>query len=315
MRKTVWAWIVVSLGLMGVAMLSPALAWGPAAHAAIGELVEDELSRQDRGLRSFLARLREPGQRQHVEAALLGLTLPESGNVLRTLANWPDVYKRQPGMLSYDDQRHYVNLPHTARYSRGQHCPHGLCSLETLLAQRAILADRRVPLSQRAVALAWVVHLVGDMHQPLHAGRAEDRGGNLTCVVWQNMPSSLEDIQPYPRCSGENLHAVWDSKIITTVTGFDAPHEGSALARHLRPFLARVNASEAPVTARTEAQWRAVLERWHAETQRLILRERIYPHQSVIGETYIRQHYPTVRLQILRAAVRLAAMLRQTLSG
>lgn len=315
MRQTVWAGIVVSLGLIGVVMISPAWAWGPAAHAAIGELVEDELLQQEPGLRSFLARLRAPGQRHHVEAALLGMALPEPGNVLRALANWPDVHKRQPGMLAYDDQRHYVNLSHTAHYHRAQHCPQGLCSLETLLEQRAVLADRRAPLSQRAVALAWVVHLVGDMHQPLHAGRAEDRGGNLTCVVWQNTPSALEGTQPFPRCSGENLHAVWDSKLIAAVTGFDAPHEGPALARHLRPLLARVNASEPPMTARTETQWRAVIERWHAETQRLILRERIYPHHGVITEAYIQRHYATVRLQILRAAVRLAAMLRQTLSS
>lgn len=313
MRKTVWACIVLSFGLTSVAMMAPALAWGPAAHAAIGELVEEALLPQDPGLQSFLARLREPEQRPRVEAALLGMKLPASGNMLQALANWPDVHKRQPGMLSDDDQRHYVNLPHTARYSPGQHCPQGLCSLETLLEQRAILANRRAPLAQRAVALAWVVHLVGDMHQPLHAGKAEDRGGNLTCVVWQKRPSALENTQ-HPHCSGENLHAVWDSKIIAAVTGFNTPREGTALARHLRPGLARLNTSDPAMTARTEAQWRTVIERWHAEGQSLIQSERIYPPNRVITETYLQRHYATVRLQLLRAAVRLAALLRQTLA-
>jgi hypothetical protein len=293
---------------------TPATAWGPAAHAVIGQLVEDDLLKHDAGLRAFLWRLREPAQRPQVRDALLGMEPPEPGQALRALANWPDQHKRQPGMLPYDEQRHYVNLPHTARYHRARHCPHGRCSLETLLQQRAILADRRAPLPQRVVALAWVTHLIGDMHQPLHAGKQEDRGGNLTCVAWRGEPSRLVTLDDSLRCSGANLHALWDGKIIEAVTGLAHPDDASAFAQQLQPLLKRVKAAELPVTARTDAQWRPVVERWHAETHALIRLESIYPEGNNVTPAYVQRHYQTMRLQVLRAAVRLAAMLRQALN-
>ena len=178
---------VLSCVLLWLSQVTPALAWGAVAHAVIGQLAEDDRLKNDALLLTLLRRFRDPTQYRQVTEALLGTEPPEPGQALRALANWPDWHKRQPGMLPADDQRHYVNLPFTARYNRTQYCADGVCSIETLLEQRAILANRRASLPQRAVALAWVAHLVGDMHQPLHAGKAEDRGGNLTCVAWMGL--------------------------------------------------------------------------------------------------------------------------------
>jgi hypothetical protein len=283
------------------------------AHAVIGQLVEDDLLEHHADLKALLGSVHAPAQRQKMTAALLGMEPPAPGRALRFFANWPDWQKRQPGMLPHDDRRHYVNLPHTARYNRAQHCPDGVCSLETLLEQRAILADRRAALSRRAVALAWVAHLVGDIHQPLHAGKGEDRGGNLTCVTWMGQPSRLVPDEGRLRCSGANLHAVWDGDIIEAVTGFMHPDQAPAFARQLRPLLPSLRATEPPLTAHTEPQWRAVVERWHAETQALILQDEIYPPDGNVDEAYRQRHYPTMRRQLLRAAVRLAAMLHQSL--
>jgi hypothetical protein len=220
-------------------------------------------------------------------------------------------------MLPLDGQRHYVNLPHHAVYKPAQHCPEGVCSIETLLQQRRILAHRRAPLPQRAVALAWVTHLVGDMHQPLHAGKAEDRGGNLTCTPWLGQPSQLLESNGQKSCSGANLHAVWDSKILEAVTGVTNADDTAALSslrRTLAPLLPPVQASEPPLRARTAAEWRAVVERWHTETQALIVQMDIYPPGNAIDESYIRSQYRIVQLQLLRAAVRLAALLQHTLT-
>jgi nuclease S1 len=294
-------------------MLPHAMAWGPVGHAVIGEVVEVSLLRQDRGLQDLLARFREPQHNRPVRQALLNTILPSSGETLRVLANWPDAHKREPGMLPHDAQRHYINLPHEMLYDRSRHCPDGSCSIETLLEQRAILADRRASLSKRAVALAWVIHLVGDMHQPLHAGKAENRGGNLTCIAWLGEPSRLVTVNGETRCSGENLHALWDGTIIEVITGFTHPDKAPAFAQQLQPYLKLVQASEPPLTAQTRAEWRIVVERWHSETQALILLGDVYPRGSNIGHRYAQSHYRTVRLQLLRAAVRLAAMLHLTL--
>jgi hypothetical protein len=216
-------------------------------------------------------------------------------------------------MVPADEQRHYINLPFTARYNRSQHCPDGLCSIETLLEQRAILANRRAALAQRAVALAWVAHLVGDMHQPLHAGKAEDRGGNLTCVAWMGEPSRLVVTNGKTGCTGANLHVVWDITLIEAATGFTHLDDLHAFTQQLRPQWQRVRAAEPPMTARTPAEWRAVVERWQHETQALIVRESLYPPDGNVGPDYIQRHYPTVRRQLLRAAARLTGLLRHSL--
>lgn len=289
-------------------------AWGALAHAVIGHLAENQLLQDEAGLKALLRQFRQPTQRHKIKRALLGLAVPAPGRALRVLANWPDVNKRRDGMLPYDGLRHFVNLPHRARYQRTRHCPDGVCSVETLLQQRAILGDRRRALSTRAVALAWVVHLVGDIHQPLHAGKAGDRGGNFTCVTWQQQPSTLITVAGKKQCSGANLHAVWDSQIIRQVTGFNHPGDAADYARQLRRFASAVNAEMPPLNATTPVEWRTTVERWHGETQALILSHDIYPHGKAIDRNYVQAHYPTIRRQLLRAAVRLAAMLRQTLN-
>jgi hypothetical protein len=284
------------------------------AHAVIGELAEHELLKHDTGLRTLLTRLQYPAQQQRVRQALLGIEPPAPGQALRLLANWPDEQRGKDGMLPFDRQRHYVNLPHAAKYNRTQHCSDGMCSIETLLQQRAILGNRKAPLGERAVALAWVVHLLGDMHQPLHAGQEEDRGGNLTCTAWMGEPSHLLDINGQKKCSGESLHAVWDSKILDVRTGGSYPDNITALSRGFARLLPPVQAAEPALKAHTTTEWRTVVERWHSETQALILQMDIYPHGNVIDDCYIQKHFGTVRLQVLRAAVRLAALLQHTLN-
>jgi hypothetical protein len=68
------------------------------------------------------------------------------------------------------------------------------------------------------------------------------------------------------------------------------------------------------IKASTPAAWRTVVERWHAETQALILSHHIYPPGKTIDRSYVQTHYQTIRLQLLRAAVRLAAVLQRTLN-
>ena len=68
--------------------------------------------------------------------------------------------------------------------------------------------DGDAPKAKKVEALKWVVHLVGDLHQPLHVGRGADRGGNKIEVTWFGKPS--------------NLHKVWDDGLIDPVHTRDA---------------------------------------------------------------------------------------------
>jgi hypothetical protein len=107
------------------------------------------------------------------------------------------------------------------------------------------------------------------------------------------------------------LHAVWDSQLLEATTGVVHPDQAPVLAQQLRPLWRRAQAAEPPLTARTSAEWRTMVQRWHNEAQALITREHIYPLDGTVGPAYRQRHYPTLRLQVLRAAVRLAAMLQQ----
>src|SRR5438132_9605137 len=90
---------VLSGVLLWLSQVTPALAWGAIAHAVIGQLAEDDLLKTDPQLLTLLRRFRDPTQYRQVTDALLGMAPPAPGQALRALANWPDVHKRQPGML------------------------------------------------------------------------------------------------------------------------------------------------------------------------------------------------------------------------
>lgn len=104
---------------------------------------------------------------------------------------------------------HYVNPPDgSCSYEPARDCPGGNCVVEAINGQVAILKSRASD-AERLVALKWVVHLVGDVHQPLHAGFKGDKGGNRY------------QVQAFGR--GMNLHSLWDGGLIRNrVGGTDA---------------------------------------------------------------------------------------------
>ncbi|MFP3648289.1 S1/P1 nuclease, partial [Paraburkholderia sp. SIMBA_054] len=85
-------------------------------------------------------------------------------------------------------------------YEPPRDCPGGDCVIVALKVQTALLADHSQTLETRRQALKFVVHFVGDIHQPMHAGYAADKGGN--------------DFQLQFNGKGTNLHSLWDSGMI-----------------------------------------------------------------------------------------------------
>lgn len=120
------------------------------------------------------------------------------GESLASIATWADSIRQfRPETAPW----HYVNIPiWDSIYRPAAVCPTGNCVVAALAQQLAILGDRQQPQSARAEALKWVVHLVGDLHQPLHVGDRGDRGGNDVKLTWQGRPS--------------NLHSIWDSGLL-----------------------------------------------------------------------------------------------------
>ena len=156
---------------------SPALAWGKTGHRVVAAIADTQLS----GL-----------ARAHVEE-ILG-----PGESLDEAANWPDEMRSAPGEFWQKTATpwHYVTLNGIIY----DHAPPEGDALEALSHFRAVLQDQNASLADKQLALRFVVHLVGDLHQPLHVGKCCDRGGNDVKVSWFGKPT--------------NLHAVWDSQLV-----------------------------------------------------------------------------------------------------
>ncbi|PTT92483.1 endonuclease, partial [Pelomonas sp. HMWF004] len=145
--------IPIAIATLTVASL--AHAWGAEGHRLIAELAQDQLTP---AARAQVARILEQ----------------EPGATMASISTWADeVRSRETAAW------HYVNPPEgSCSYEPARDCPGGDCVVEAINAQAAILKSK-APDAVRLSALKWVVHLVGDVHQPLHAGFKGDKGGNL----------------------------------------------------------------------------------------------------------------------------------------
>jgi hypothetical protein len=191
--------------------------------------------------------------------------------------------REKPGW-AWSAPLHYVNIPRgAADYRRERDCPDGLCVTEGILrfaaeldrselGDGAVRADDSESLWQ---AFAWVCHLVADLHQPLHAGFADDRGANTVEVEYRSEPL--------------NLHQFWDSALAADRLRTEAswyPEEASAGALPpWRPELVALWTEESHALAESsayppdpviteafaEASWALVRERWWVASERLAM--------------------------------------------
>jgi hypothetical protein len=156
---------------------SPAFAWGKTGHRVVAAIADTQLS----GL-----------ARAHIREILNG------GESLDEAANWPDEMRSAPDAFWQKTATpwHYVTLDGITY----DHAPPQGDALEALDRFTKTLRDPNASLADKQLALRFVVHLVGDLHQPLHVGKCCDHGGNDVKVTWFGKPT--------------NLHAVWDSALV-----------------------------------------------------------------------------------------------------
>ncbi len=169
--------ILISAALATIVPTSPLLAWGKTGHRVVAAIADTQLS----GL-----------ARAHV-AEILG-----PGESLEEAATWPDDMRADPAPFWQKTASpwHYVTLDGLSY----DHAPPEGDALEALARFRKTLQDPHASLADKQLALRFIVHLVGDLHQPFHAGKCCDKGGNNVKVTWFGKPT--------------NLHAVWDSALV-----------------------------------------------------------------------------------------------------
>lgn len=167
-RRSWWFYWCVALAVMPAAH-----AWNNDGHQIVAQIA--------------LERMR-PETRSAIER-LSGVTAQEA---LAAAAVWPDsIVSSRPETRPW----HYVNIPARADgFDWLRDCPEGACVVGALGTQWARLRDDDLPTATRREALAFVVHLVADLHQPLHAGDGQDRGGNDIVVEVDGQRSNLHRV-------------------------------------------------------------------------------------------------------------------------
>lgn len=245
-----------------------ASAWGSEGHRIVAEIAEQHLTADTaRQVRDLLA--------------------IENATTLADVASWADqVRPQRPETAPW----HFVDIPISASaYDPSRDCAGGNCVVAKIQQFVATLRDTSRPPMERLDALKFLVHFVGDVHQPLHASDNNDRGGNEVRLVFEGRRT--------------NLHAVWDSGILAPVVNGDERSYALRLDREITPgaFSAWQNGSP--------ADW---ANESHAVAVQVIYGK--LPHDpGVLPDSYKTDALPVVDGQLERAGVRLAWVLNSAI--
>ena len=247
--------------LLGISVFL--ISWGVTGHRTIGRIAENHLSEQAK------AAIRD----------LLG------GATLADVSTWADEVRNQAD-YRHTAPWHFVNLPLGLSYAQLQQQVAGMTqenAYSALLKEENDLANPATPRDAKAEALKFIVHFVGDIHQPMHISRAEDKGGNTIQLNYEGM--------------GTNLHSLWDTKLLE--------HAGLSYDQLADQY-------DHPTPAQVK-QWQndpLMLWIWESYT----ISSRLYAEvdamkSRVIDDGYYQLHMPIIQDRIEKAGVRLAGVL------
>ncbi|BBN83416.1 endonuclease [Pseudoalteromonas sp. A25] len=245
---------------------SQALAWGQNGHRIVGELASLHLT-------------------PTTQNALLPLL---EGDSLAEVSTWADEMRSDNSTFwrKKSSKWHYINV--TDAENMHKHVHHDVSSkeqvknvLDGMYYGINVLKSDKSSLNEKRFALRFLVHLVGDSHQPFHAGRADDHGGNKISVTFFGDKT--------------NLHSTWDTRLIenerlsyTEFTNFIKTSNSAIIEDYLN--------SE-------PADW--LLESHH-------IAENIYNlNETDISYGYIYKYMPTVKTRLQQGGIRLAGLLNQ----
>ena len=257
-------YIVASVLIMN-AVAMPAAAWWDDEHRAVAMIADKHLSNE---------------ARQQIKQLLGDSSLAEG-------SLWPDRIKSQ-NRWAHSKTWHYMNLARNQDISDYQPIVGGdiLWALDYFYSR---LKEPGISTSDRRQALQFFVHLVADIHQPLHVGTAKDRGGNAISVRWFNRPKL------------HNLHQVWD---------------GLLTRNDLSPAQYAQLLDSAAQSLRRDWQ-NSTFKDWARESKQLL--EQLYSVGAEnadrkaleLGDKYLRANKPIAEKRLAQAGVRLAHYLNR----
>lgn len=263
---------------------SSVIGWSGQGHRLVGLIAAERLT---------------PQARAEVRRLLDGHTLAD-------VANWADTIRS-------DQQQtygwHFLNIPPGASgYDRDRDCPRAAgvaegsrsdrwrdCAVDRILFWEQRLADVSLDRADRATALKFLVHFVGDLHQPFHTLGVGRGGNDVNVRVFGDANCAEAGQKPFP-C---NLHAVWDGWLIARRNLDD------------RAYVARLQ--KLIVDKRLGSQPAGTPATWAEQSWRLAKEALVTPGAN-IDEAYYQRNIAVIDVQIALAGVRLAAVLNRSLA-
>lgn len=234
--------------------------WGRTGHRATGEIAEEYLTKK---------------ARKKINEIL-------DGRSLALVSTFGDDIKSDPRYREFGPW-HYVNLEEgETKYSEEKADPDGDL-VQAIRKCISVLEDERSSEEEKEFYLKLLVHFMGDLHQPFHAGRGEDKGGNDIQVRWFN--------------DGSNIHRVWDSEMIN-----DYQMSYTELAENAEDLSKKEVKKIASGT----------LLDWMYESKELS--KKAYDSVEMgdkLGYRYMYEWFPVVREQLQKGGIRLAKVLNE----
>ena len=322
-RSSPGARMLVAFGLVLTVGCAEAGAWGCDGHRAVVFIAERVLSP------AILAAVKATLVAAPIDPALRRFCDAVPDDPIADSSTWADDYRNIDATTV---GWHFIDVPlgvTLTASNRHALCPSRDCIIEAIAAQfRALTTSADV--AAKGKALRFLLHLIGDLHQPLHTTSNGDRGGN--CV-----PVTYYDRAPQESPSGDlspNLHSVWDTSTIRTLM----TARGLADARALAGYIVAAHPLPAAIAAQTPTL--AVTTRWaqqsHAFAETIVyprlptrvprepasaailgscadnhdVGHRMLAKHEVIDAHYERASTPVIIDQLRLAGLRLAAVLK-----
>lgn len=237
-------------------------AWGQLGHRIVGEIADSYLTEKAK------AEIRK----------ILG------NESIAIASNWPDFIKSDSN-YKYLDVWHYINFDKNLNYAQFSEVLKRDTAVDAYTQLQIVISklkQKKLKKEEKVFYLRMLIHIVGDIHQPLHVSPAGTTGGNAIKVQWFNEPS--------------NLHRVWDSDLI----------DQQQLS--YTEYTASINHITA--TERKKLQ-NAPMSRWLFESYSLAqdIHNEITETNPRLGYRYNFDHIATLNRQLLKGGVRLAGLL------
>jgi hypothetical protein len=272
-----WAPVVrgVAVGLLLMSAATPkSWAWGREGHRLTALVAEHYLTPE-------------------TKAAVAELLKKET---LADVAPWADEYRQDHPETG---KWHYVDIPkNETEYDRNRDCPVSVtdptspwrdCVTDRILYFEGRLGDTSLPPQERAIALKFLVHLVGDIHQPFHA-MGDDRGGNNISVDFMG----LSTCGSY-KC---NLHGIWDDSMIE--------EQGLSEKKYTEKLLQEIQENHwEKLSGGSPAAWANISHRYAVNAYA--------PNGALITHEYVAEETKVVDSELALGGLRLARALNRIL--